>query len=449
MRRPVEGEVYVHYSQIYVESDPDSFGPDLTEAFAGQTAGLCGAAIPGALWLSTGLHTGRVGFAVEVHDDAPPVDPVWEDVVEVSFHPVSERSTLMQWAAEDTWELDLAEISYRVRYCARGMDQGRNKDTRMSEEPQVDSYLLQLWPAPPGPDQVIRQTAEVAAYWHDYARKQPPPPTPEQRAEAERQAREAREKAERERLRAVEQWRWGGRLPSEALRTVGGNVRGLLRFDAALVHALDTAGPEVQRSVALLAARRACAAAGLDGLDWVAAALTALAERRPLPPPFDDSAHMWETLSRDPSVPARTVGEAVPPARPPFDAPAIPGSPAAVSRPAPRPKWVSRPPVTGPAATAPGSPARPGLTKVSELQVLPGLSQLPGPPVDGPVECIVSVTSGPPDPSLRMSQPHMVTGAAEADPLQAALDAVYAAVATYGEDYQVLLDEVRAACEGS
>lgn len=274
-------------------------------------------------------------------------------------------------------------------------------------------------------------------------------PTPEQRAEAERQAREAREKAERERLRAVEQWRWGGRLPSEALRTVGGNVRGLLRFDAALVHALDTAGPEVQRSVALLAARRACAAAGLDGLDWVAAALTALAERRPLPPPFDDSAHMWETLSRDPSVPARTVGEAVPPARPPFDAPAIPGSPAAVSRPAPRPKWVSRPPVTGPAATAPGSPARPGLTKVSELQVLPGLSQLPGPPVDGPVECIVSVTSGPPDPSLRMSQPHMVTGAAEADPLQAALDAVYAAVATYGEDYQVLLDEVRAACEGS
>ncbi|WP_433523941.1 hypothetical protein ACQPZ2_01405 [Nocardia pseudovaccinii] len=34
-----------------LESDPESFGPDLKEAFAGQSAGLCGAAIPGALWL--------------------------------------------------------------------------------------------------------------------------------------------------------------------------------------------------------------------------------------------------------------------------------------------------------------------------------------------------------------------------------------------------------------
>jgi hypothetical protein len=82
VRRPVEGEVHAHYGQIYVESDPDSFGPGLAEAFAGRSAGLCGAATPGALWLSTGLHTGDVGFTVEVHEQAPPLDPVWEDVVE-------------------------------------------------------------------------------------------------------------------------------------------------------------------------------------------------------------------------------------------------------------------------------------------------------------------------------------------------------------------------------
>ncbi|WP_406351061.1 hypothetical protein OHB56_00830 [Streptomyces sp. NBC_01635] len=44
----------------------------------------------------------------------------------------------------------------------------------------------------------------------------------------------------------------------------------------------------------------------------------------------------------------------------------------------------------------------------------------------------MEATLGEPDPSLRMSQPHMalpaLLGAAEADPLQAALDAVYAAV---------------------
>ncbi|MFF0497183.1 hypothetical protein ACFYU5_12310 [Nocardia aobensis] len=177
MRR-LDGEVHVHYSQIYVESDPESFGPDMQEAFAGQSAGLCGAAIPGALWLMTGLHTGNVGFTAEVRGQAPPLDPAWEDVVEVSFRPVSAHSCLMQWAGEASWELDLEEIDYRVRYCAQGMDQAHQKDTRLDDEPLLDRYLLQFWPAPPEPDRVVRQTAEIAAYWHDYARRQPSP-TPE------------------------------------------------------------------------------------------------------------------------------------------------------------------------------------------------------------------------------------------------------------------------------
>ncbi|MFI0269433.1 hypothetical protein [Streptomyces luteogriseus] len=62
------------------------------------------------------------------------------------------------------------------------------------------------------------------------------------------------------------------------------------------------------RGGADLAARRACEAARLIALDRVADALTALAEARPLPPPFDDSARMWQALAREPDVPARTVG---------------------------------------------------------------------------------------------------------------------------------------------
>ncbi|OXR45659.1 hypothetical protein B7C42_01951 [Nocardia cerradoensis] len=177
MRR-LDGEVHVHYSQLYVESDPESVGPDMEEAFAGQSAGLCGAAVPGALWLMTGLHTGNVGFTAEVRGQAPPLDTAWEDVVEVSFRPVSAQSWLMQWAGEACWELDLEEIDYRVRYCAQGMDQAHQKDTRLDDEPLLDRYLLQFWPAPPEPDRVVRQTAEIAAYWHDYARRQPSP-TPE------------------------------------------------------------------------------------------------------------------------------------------------------------------------------------------------------------------------------------------------------------------------------
>ncbi|WP_433733954.1 hypothetical protein ACQP0C_17585 [Nocardia sp. CA-129566] len=106
----------------------------------------------------------------------------------------------MQWAGEASWELDLKEIDYRVRYCAQGMDQARQKDTRLDDEPLLDRYLLQFWPALPEPDRVVRQTSEIAASWHDHARRrslyspvvsglrglvrararqQPPPPTPE------------------------------------------------------------------------------------------------------------------------------------------------------------------------------------------------------------------------------------------------------------------------------
>ncbi|MEV0170365.1 hypothetical protein AB0I00_04425 [Streptomyces sp. NPDC050803] len=416
VRRPVDGEVHVHYGQIYVESDPDDFGLDLAEAFAGQQSGLCGAAVPGALWLMTGLHTGSVGFTVEVHDHAPPLDPVWEDVVEASFRPVSDSSSLVQWAAEDSWELDLAETDYRVRYCAHGMDKAHDFDTRLDEEPQQDRYLLQFWPAAPTPDRIVKQTSTIAAYWHDYARRQPPPPTPAERAEAERQAREAQEKQEEERQLAYERWEWGGQLPSEALRNVGGNVHGLLDFDPALVHALDAADPAAQRAVALLAARRACEAAALADLDWIAAGLTALAEERPLPQPLDDPERMWQALDSDPRVPDRTVGRAVPPRRPPFQPPGHDAPDTAM------------PQVVGPAAA---------MVKPLEPQ--------PCADAEGTRPRLL-VTIGPPDDSLPMSQPHMalpaLSAAAEPDPLQAALDAVFAAVVTYGEDFPALLQEI-------
>ncbi|MGW3287085.1 hypothetical protein ACWDR3_20865 [Streptomyces sp. NPDC001002] len=427
VRTPLDGEVHVHYGQLYVESDPDSFGPGLAEAFAGQSVGLCGAAIPGALWLSTGLHTGQVGFTVEVHDEEPPLSEVWEDVVEVSFHPASDETALSEWGGGASWNLDLEETDYRVRYSALGMDQAGDVDTRMDGEPQVDRYLLQFWPSVPAPDRVIRQTSQSAAHWHDYARRQPPPPTPAEREEAERAARLTEEQAERERQLAYERWEWGGRLPSPALRAVRGNVSALRDFDPALVHAIDAAGPETQRTIALLAARRACTAAGLADLDWVASALTAVARQEPLPPPFDDTSRMWETLRNDPHAPSRTVTRAVPPERPSFRPPVAPGA-----SPAPEPQVASRHrPATGPLAAR---------------------AQMPQPQPTGHTEFAVQITLGPPDPSSRVSQPHMalpaVTGAAEADPLQAALDAVCAAVAAYGAEYPTLLEEVWSLCGG-
>ncbi|MFF2555152.1 hypothetical protein ACFVUS_29400 [Nocardia sp. NPDC058058] len=168
-----EREVGVSYSQIYVESVVGGVNSRMHDAFAGQRAGLCGATVPGELFLHTGLHSGKVGFTVEVHDQAPPLDPEWEDVVEVSFYPIPDQSFLVQWAGENSWELDLRQgLDYRVRYCAQGMDQAREKDVRLDGEPVLDRYLLQFWPAPPEPDRVVRQTSHVAAYWHEYACQQ-------------------------------------------------------------------------------------------------------------------------------------------------------------------------------------------------------------------------------------------------------------------------------------
>ena len=41
-----------------------------------------------------------------------------------------------------------------------------------------DRYLLQLWPAEPAPDAVVREGSEIAAYWHGVARGEDSTRTP-------------------------------------------------------------------------------------------------------------------------------------------------------------------------------------------------------------------------------------------------------------------------------
>ena len=178
MRTLFSGEIYVHYGQAYVESEPDT-GLDLHDALAGQQNGLCGAATPGGLFLITGLHTGDVGFTVELHPRQPPTDEAWEEIVEVSFTPASSQTFLVQWSGEATWPLELEQIDHRVRYCASGMDAANEADTRLDDEPQLDRYLLQFWPAPQDRDLIVKQTSQTASYWHKSARETPSPQTPE------------------------------------------------------------------------------------------------------------------------------------------------------------------------------------------------------------------------------------------------------------------------------
>jgi hypothetical protein len=309
VRTLVSGDLWVHYGQIYVRSgqaDPRVPDPKPHECFAGQQNGLCGGAVPGCLFLITGLHTGTVGFVVELHDQPPALDDSWEEIVEVSSRPVGEAS-LIGWAGEWEWPLELIETDYRVRYCATGMDAGRAADTRMDDEPELDHYLLQLWPGPPGPDRVVRQTSAIAAYWHGFARDQPPPPTPEERAEAEHLALLERQRAaEQARLKAEER-EWGGRLPGERLRRLRGTALTVARLDRSLVDALAQTDPVTQRDIARWVTRRAFVQARLADVEWIAPALAAMDRGEPLPPPFDDDRRAWDLLLSDGRVPRTLV----------------------------------------------------------------------------------------------------------------------------------------------
>lgn len=83
-----------------------------------------------------------------------------------------DQADLMELTSfQDSFELRLPAVrSLRARYCASGMEAARGADSVMDEEPTVDRYLLQLWPAAPAPDAVVRLTSDIAAYWHGEAR---------------------------------------------------------------------------------------------------------------------------------------------------------------------------------------------------------------------------------------------------------------------------------------
>jgi hypothetical protein len=153
----------VHYGFLDLRSDALELHWEAGEETRGQLNGLCGAAVPGMLHLQTGLNTGPVHVTIELHTTEPSLDNLWEEAVEVAFATTA-TDLVLQTFDHQEGPVDLPPGTYRARYCARGMQEGRDQGTLVGGEP-VDHYLLQFWPSS-GPDRVLRQTTDVAAYWH-------------------------------------------------------------------------------------------------------------------------------------------------------------------------------------------------------------------------------------------------------------------------------------------
>ncbi len=284
----------VHYGFVDLIPADREVEDDLLEARGGQVNGLCGAESPGVLRMTTGLHTGTVPFDVEVLDTEPPVADEWQDVVEVSL--TAPQCDYWLTTFDDGADLVLpVATSYRARYCATGMDEAKQGGVRMPDDPVIDRYLLQLWPASPRGDAVLRQTSQIAAYWHEVARTAPPPlAAPERAAAAAREAEaEAREEAAAEQQAEIASW--GGSLPTEALLAAGASAQRLAHTHRRLADQIASLDSTALRQVAHWAASTACARAGAAALNWEPA-LESLGQGRPLPPPFDDPTAAWQRL---------------------------------------------------------------------------------------------------------------------------------------------------------
>ena len=169
-----DGKLSVHYGQAYVfAGDIGEWDGDIAACLFNQENGLCGTATPRIIFLHTGLHTGEVWLSVEISDNQPTDTDNWEDVVEVPFYidetAANEGVHLQDWDGECVCGIPLSPGSYRVRYCARNMDRGRDIDTIVDEDP-VDCYRLSFWPAELAPDEIIKQYSSNAAYWHQTAK---------------------------------------------------------------------------------------------------------------------------------------------------------------------------------------------------------------------------------------------------------------------------------------
>ena len=173
---------------------------------------------------------------------------------------------------------------------------------------------MQLWPAPPAHDAVLRQTSAIAGYWHGVALDTPPPPPPPTATELAdiAAAEEAEMLAQQQQFEdARELHLWSGQRPTDQLRAIGWPTPQLARRDRALVDRLAALPPDRQRTIARWAARRACEIAGIDGLDWVAAGLAALDRGAPLPAPLTDWNAVWDRLFPGATVVATVLADDV------------------------------------------------------------------------------------------------------------------------------------------
>lgn len=172
MTKLLDGPVFVTTHQYYMQSG--DVLPAWDEAFRQQSNGILGGALPGLLTIASGVHTGYIDICVMLVDAPPPVAQHWEDVVEVSFRPLTEGLTVADGETDELHDFSLPIDDYRARLSVRGMDEGEALITLdMPSDTIVEHHELMFWRAILGSDSVLRQGSRCAAGQHRWVQTLP------------------------------------------------------------------------------------------------------------------------------------------------------------------------------------------------------------------------------------------------------------------------------------
>lgn len=266
--------VHLQYHQFYLRG-PDRFEVDWTYGHDVVEVDALGSAV-----LTTINWSGPVAVHVELLDAPPgPADASW-GAVEEAVLPVISDLYLMSMDSCFPVEHAVPPGDYEMRAHRRTWGAAYDEPTMRVRE----FFLIQLWPAASG-DRVSRA---IATRIETEARQA------EEREQQEREERSARWEAEARRQM------WGGREPSAALEAAGGQISAIAKVDWELAEAIANGSPDQQRAMAAWAVERASRGLDIPALDF-AAAVDAIRNGRPVPPPFGDDAQAWELVFPGPS----------------------------------------------------------------------------------------------------------------------------------------------------
>lgn len=153
-------------------------GGDVPDYSADWSNGLLAPLLQGGAFIKVGIHSGNVRVRSETLITRPPsIDDSldWEEIVEASVNAPNDQlqvESLLNGPIDDGRPLaQNGSTSYRVHLHALGRSIAWDKT---STDP-TETYLLQVWPAPPEPTQTLRSSDRLRASQATHAQRPLPP----------------------------------------------------------------------------------------------------------------------------------------------------------------------------------------------------------------------------------------------------------------------------------